>query len=283
MNLPDKRRELDTSGCCVIENVLSDEFLTRLRESCLAVTSQISAEDADRQKSTGSMVSVADHAFFAELIAWQPALDALRGMGFDDTYWSSGYLISKPPKSPQLFWHQDAWYWNDDETYTPVMHQLFLMYYLVDTTIENGCLRVIPGSHLKRHPLHDMFGEAHDEALARASDLDNPAFQAQPDEVNVCVKAGDLVIGDARILHAAHPNNSDEERPVITLWYFPDYHSRSEGFQASAAAPKEFLDKERLVDVEKDEWQRIRDIRVPAYAGDAEGIGWNRTPDQRFQ
>ena len=29
------------------------------------------------------------------------------------------------------------------------------MYYLVDTTPENGCLRVLAGSHLKRHPVHD--------------------------------------------------------------------------------------------------------------------------------
>ena len=33
------------------------------------------------------------------------------------------------------------------------------------------------------------------------------------------VRAGDLIIGDARMLHAAHANTSDARRTVITLWF----------------------------------------------------------------
>jgi hypothetical protein len=37
------------------------------------------------------------------------------------------------------------------------------------------------------------------------------------------VKAGDLVLGDARMLHAAHPNSSGKRRTLITMWYLPEY------------------------------------------------------------
>ena len=94
-------------------------------------------------------------------------------------------------------------------------------YCLFDTQRENGCLRVIPGTHRKRHPLHAE-GVIHDDAQKLATqDLSHPVFQSWPDEVDIPVRAGDLVIGDSRIFHAAHPNDTDEPRTVITLWYHP--------------------------------------------------------------
>ena len=41
--------------------------------------------------------------------------------------------------------------------------QLFLMVYLVDTTPANGCLRVLPGSHLRKIPLDDELGMEDDQ------------------------------------------------------------------------------------------------------------------------
>ncbi len=95
------------------------------------------------------------------------------------------------------------------------------MYYLVDTTPYNGCLRVLKGSHLKRHPLHDILPNAHGAELQRVENANHPAFQHFPGEVDIPVNAGDLVIGDSRLLHASHGNQSNERRTVITLWYHP--------------------------------------------------------------
>ena len=44
-----------------------------------------------------------------------------------------------------------------------------------------------------------------------------------PGCIDVEVKAGDLVLGDARMLHAAHANKSDKRRTLITMWYLPEY------------------------------------------------------------
>ena len=187
-----------------------------------------------------------------------------------------GYVISKPPQSPALFWHQDWWGWNDPSSYTPLPQQLFFMYYLVDTTPHNGCLRLLRGSHLKRHQMHDTIPDAHTDDLRRMSDPDHPAYQSIAEEVNVPVCAGDLVIGDSRLLHSAHANKSDQRRTVITLWYFPYFDLLSDGLRAAIARPREWSgwDAEAMT--------RTAEF-VPRYEGQAEPVAWNREPGPDFR
>lgn len=143
-------------------------------------------------------------------------------------------VISKPPRSPPLYWHQDFREWNSPVAATPWPHQVFFSYYLVDTTRENGCLRVIPGSHQNWHPLHDLLPNAHEREIQNVTDLDSPIFGDAEGAVDVPMAAGDLVIGDARLLHAAWGNSTDERRTVVLAWYncfnFPKPPSWWEGF-----------------------------------------------------
>ena len=60
---------------------------------------------------------------------------------------TDGYIISKPRRSPPLFWHYDWFSWELEEDWDPSPPQVFFMYYLHSTSPENGCLRVIPQSH----------------------------------------------------------------------------------------------------------------------------------------
>src|SRR3546814_12415560 len=63
---------------------------------------------------------------------------------------------------------------------------------------------------------------------------DNPAFAAHPDEVAVPVTAGDVLVGDARLIHSAYGNATVHERPLLTLWYMPHWNTMSPGMQARA-------------------------------------------------
>lgn len=49
--------------------------------------------------------------------------------------------------------------------------------------------------------------------------------------------AGDLLIGDARLLHAAHPNRSTERHTCLTLWHYPRYDEMSESSKAALRVP----------------------------------------------
>ena len=270
-NPKEKYDQLIADGYCVVENVLEEDMLTRL---CSVTDELLDAETEEERaahRSSGSMISVYQHSLFAELVVYPRALQTLEALGFLQPKWSSGYVISKPPQSPPLFWHQDWWGWNDPCSYTALPQQLFLMYYLVDTTPYNGCLRVIKGSHLKRHPLHDILPSAHGAELQRVENVDHPAFQHFPGEIDISVDAGDLVIGDSRLLHASHGNQSDERRTVITLWYHPFFALLPASMQAHIGRLRQ---KFGWTD---SDWERIAEL-APVCESDVEPIKWNRNP-----
>jgi hypothetical protein len=182
---------------------------------------------------TGSLIPVTKSASFAPLIGHAGALATLGALDFKDVRFQSGYIISKPPLSPSLAWHQDGWYWNDaDAGYSERPAQLFAMYYLTNTSRQNGCLRVIPGTHRRSHPLHAQLGTAHSDAVrSKAEWEESPEHSDVAGAVDVAVRAGDMVIGDARLLHGAHRNQSPERRTVLTLWYIPHFGTWSDAFR----------------------------------------------------
>lgn len=267
----DKRRQLIEDGFCVFEDVLPRDLLNTISDASIRLADANAEHDRVHQRSTGSLIDVFNIDGCADLIAFQGALDVLESMGFSNSKFTSGYIISKPPKSPPLFWHYDWACWGDPGAFDPVPQQLFLMYYLVDTHRENGCLRVVPKSHVEDNPFHKLLSEAHGEDLQMAKDLKRVEYQDRPDEVDICVKAGDLVIGDSRILHAAHANESDQRRTVITLWFHPDMHLLDEGTQAFIAGlSTKFPDH-------WDEETRARMEPIMArYDGDVDPLPWNR-------
>ena len=232
----EQRRRLLEDGFCRFGGVLDADTLARLRDVTDRMLAAQSDAQRERTRSQGSMLTTREDPLFAELIAHPAALAALRSLGFARPTFSDGYVISKPPRGPRLFWHYDWFAWQDPRSYETPPPQVFAMYYLSDTTPENGCLRVIPGSHVTHNPLHDALGAPHSEELGRARNLDAPEFSTRPDEIDVPVRAGDLLIGDARLLHAAHSNKTDERRTLITLWYQPDLASLPAPMQAQMAA-----------------------------------------------
>ncbi len=265
------RDQLLRDGFCTVDGVLDRAMLERVTEVCDRLLDAQPAEHFDAQRSTGSMINVFDDPFFAELVAWPGALEAVANLGFPDPKWNSGYVISKPPHSPPLFWHQDWTGWSDPSSYQAQPQQLFLMYYLIDTEPGNGCLRLIPGSHRKRHRLHDDVPDAHTDEIKRMMDPDHPAYQPVADSVDVPVRAGDLVIGDSRLLHGSYGNRSDRRRTVITLWYYPAFEELSGPLRAHLA-------EGRIPESWPESARALVAPLWPRYAGAAEPLEGNRKP-----
>ena len=220
-------QKLISEGYFVIPKLLDESFLERLQGATNVLLERQDEEAGRAQLSTGSMVNVTEDPLFAELVAYPSALEVLRSFGSICPRWSSGYIISKPPDSPALFWHQDWWGWEHKSSYTDFIHQIFVMVYLTDTTRENGCLKFLPGSHRAKHKFHES-KNAHSEELARVDNPNDPLFLNEKEEIDVPSKLGDIVVGDARVLHAANKNNSDKKRSLITLWYHPHYNQMTD-------------------------------------------------------
>lgn len=228
-----KREALVRDGVCVIKDILDAPLLDSVRRVAAEKIAQLSDKHRLAQKSPGSMLANRDMPELVDLITWPKTLQALSRLGFEDVQFSRAYLVSKPPHSPPLFWHQDCTVWSGEpRTYSEITPQLFAMFYLTDTTRENGCLRVIPGSHRRRHQLHDLIGTAHTAETRRMDDPGSLLYAEFEDQVDVLARAGDLVLGDGRALHASHANRSDHERTVMTVWYHPMFSELQESTQA---------------------------------------------------
>jgi ectoine hydroxylase-related dioxygenase (phytanoyl-CoA dioxygenase family) len=240
-----KRDQLIQDGFCVVPGILRGEMLEKVRKFTHDFLDEHPVDPRHRYQGS-------DFHIMAERV-WEKRLDKrgyhspvvdelldlpearqacealqLEGMHSGGTI----IILNKPPYGPPLYWHQDNMHWNHPRSALPWPTQVFLSYYLVDTTRENGCLRVIPGTHRKRIPLHEFLPAAHGPEI-QAADESHPAFMAHPDEIDICVKAGDLVIADARVLHAAWPNKTAERRPLVLEWWsvfpFPTVPSWWEG------------------------------------------------------
>ena len=279
------RRQLVRHGFCRAPGVLDRVALQATREAAEAALGSIGADHRAQWRSQGSLVPVADHPSFAPLIAHAGFQAMFARLGLHGTLFSSGYVISKPPGGPALFWHQDWWGWQHPISRDDRIAQVALFLYMTDTTRENGCLRLIPGTHRRPHPLHDLV-DAHDPTLAEVKNPEDAAFASHADEVDVPVTAGDVVVVDARLIHGAHPNRSGAERTNITLWWHPDY----EGLPATIKARIWQVYERAGIDTDSDADRTLRPHTWPephrsralpfvvTDPGPAEPEPWIRTP-----
>lgn len=146
----------------------------------------------------------------------------INAVGAKDLKWISGYISIKDPHSPPLWWHQDWWCWQHDVSFKKVTSQVALLCYLKDTDVENGALRVLPGSHHKSTTLHAFLPEAHADA-SNEMEAEHVALQNNDEQITLNLNAGDAVIIDYRLLHGTHENSTSTRRDCIMLTFTPSW------------------------------------------------------------
>lgn len=240
-----RRTRMIEDGYCIIPNVLDNNFLDELRQETNTLNDTLPHHPDTRFQGTHLVIYFEENQIMRRLSEWQPARTALEEMEFGDFVPHPALIIlTKLGHDPALYWHQDWQKWEDPLSCSPWPQTIFLSYYLEDTAVENGCLRVIPGTHLKRIQLHDQMVPAHDEG-ARFIDENHPVmFINHPEQVDVEIKAGSLVIGDARLLHGTHRNQSKERRNLLLIW-----HDRPETIPQywTDHVPQEILERDAAI------------------------------------
>jgi ectoine hydroxylase-related dioxygenase (phytanoyl-CoA dioxygenase family) len=133
-------------------------------------------------------------------------------LGDDVIAWGSHFFCKMPGDGKRVSWHQDSSYW-------PLTPSKAVTAWLAidDATVENACMRYIPGSHLLGHLTYTL--SENDEANVLNQTVPDAENLGQP--VNVELKAGEISIHSDLLLHGSEANQSNKRRCGLTLRFCP--------------------------------------------------------------
>jgi ectoine hydroxylase len=140
-------------------------------------------------------------------------VDAMEQLLGGEVYHYHSKLSAKQPKVGGAWeWHQDYGYWYDNGCLLPDLATVMIS--IDRATRENGCLKMLRGSHRLGRIEHGRFGEQ---------------TGADPERVNVALSRMDLVYFESEpgtalffhsnLLHASDPNVSDQPRWALLCCY----------------------------------------------------------------
>ena len=197
---------------------LPQDEITRMREALDAliaanpgvrpeklVSAHIDGDNGEGVRGDARFLALARDPRLVELVS---------GVIGDDVILWGCHVFCKPAGDGyETPWHQDGHYW-------PIrpLANCTVWVALEESKVENGCLRVIPGSHRDKalHPhLHEdrtdltlnqrMAAGAFDEATA----------------VDIELEPGQMSLHDVYMIHGAAPNRSSKRRTGVALRYMP--------------------------------------------------------------
>lgn len=158
-------------------------------------------------------------------------------IGPDIVFWTAA-LFSKPGGDGRpVPWHQDGIYWP-----LKPMSTVTVWVALDDADVENGCMRIIPGSHRQgflTHHKSDADGLVLNTTIVEA--------ELSPEKARcVELKAGQVSLHDAYLVHGSEPNVSARRRAGLTLRYMPgtSLYEREQPMESgSNTVPLEFAER----------------------------------------
>lgn len=127
--------------------------------------------------------------------------------------WSSHFICKEPKIGKRTPWHEDSAYWKGRFNRFDNVVTLWLA--IDESTLENGCMGVIPGTH------KNGFSEYKDIEKGDATFEEEIATDINEDEVVWFeLEKNTYSLHDSRIIHGARANTSTKRRTGYTMRYF---------------------------------------------------------------
>lgn len=139
-------------------------------------------------------------------LLWNPAflMPASQLLGGAVRFWHDQLFVKPPHHGGVVAWHQDYSYW----TRTQPMAHLSCWIGLDNSTVENGCVHYVPGSH--RWNLLPITGLAND--MFAIQSVLNEQQKAQFKPLAIELKAGECSFHHPLMVHGSFANRSDRPR-----------------------------------------------------------------------
>jgi hypothetical protein len=135
-------------------------------------------------------------------------------VGPDIALWTSHFISKEPFTGRATPWHEDSAFWNGRLSEYDRIVTVWLA--LGPSNRENGCMRVIPGTHedggFSEYQPTDMTTQTFHAEIVKVEEDQAVYFE---------LERGECSLHDGRIVHGATPNTSPVRRTGYTMRYFP--------------------------------------------------------------
>ncbi len=151
---------------------------------------------------------------FLELARDPEIVELVSGvLGNDVILWGCHVFCKPAAEGYETPWHQDGHYW-------PIrpLANCTVWVALEESTVANGCLRVIPRSHVGDR-LHEHLHEERSD-LTLNQRLAAGAFD-EASAVDLELQPGEMSLHDVYMIHGAKANRSNRRRTGVALRYMP--------------------------------------------------------------
>lgn len=162
-------------------------------------------------------IGLVDYHFQQEFL-WKMAihpkiLDAVRTLIGDDILLLATHFFCKYGQEEKFVaWHQDVTYWGLEPP-----EALTVWYAVDDSDVENGAMRVLPGTHIGGIRTH---GKSEQAGNLLSINQEVPVTEEEvASAVDLELKAGEVSIHDGKLIHGSLPNRSNRRRCGLTLRY----------------------------------------------------------------
>ncbi len=208
----DLKQRFEQDGYIVEEGLFSEEEMSTAKEEIRKVLSE--AKHLQGPKNNGVFVGLVQRSAFFKTFESDPRLVDLlqQTVGPHIEFLSDKVVLKSAEVDFGSPWHQDWPYWRGN-------HKISFWIALDGATPENGCLKVVPGSHKK---FVDHKGDSSDGV-----GFGNRIDSSQIDEsraVDLIAPAGTVVLFHDLLFHSSYPNRSGRDRWAL----IPTYRDASE-------------------------------------------------------
>ena len=131
----------------------------------------------------------------------------------EEIYHYHSKIIWKNPGEGGFDWHQDYGYWYKQGCLYSDMGSCFIM--LDKASKENGCLKVLKGTHKVGRISHDSISETDEQA-----DLERIALlEKRHETIYITAEPGDVLFFHCNLLHSSARNDSNYSRRTLIVCF----------------------------------------------------------------
>jgi chlorinating enzyme len=199
------------------------------RGEALGLRRRLEAVEAEHGGRLSGEIRHKPHLLFtwlSDLVRHPAILDAVEDvLGPNLLVWSTSFFIKEARDPAYVSWHQDSTYWGLS---APDVLTAWVAF--TEATVENGAMRMVPGSHDEQLEHRDTF--APNNLLSRGQEIAVEVDEARG--VDVLLRPGEMSLHHVRMVHGSPANRSDDRRIGFAIRYVPTYVKQVAGERDSA-------------------------------------------------